>query len=96
MTSKPKLTYAGRMAVTSMRPGSAGRPRSGLGTTLVFELTAQCMPGAYDEVRQMFRKRGAYGRLRSLIERNGQLQAWYEFRRRQSRCVTGLQTMVST
>jgi hypothetical protein len=50
-----------------------------LGTALVFEFTAQCMPNAYDEVRQMFRKRGAYSRFRSLIERNGQLQAWYEF-----------------
>lgn len=50
-----------------------------LGIALVFDFTAQCMPGAYDEVRQMFRKRGAYGRFRSLVERNGSLQAWYEF-----------------
>lgn len=50
-----------------------------LGTPLVFEFAAQYMPDAYDEVRQIFRKRGAYGRFRALIERNGQLQAWYDF-----------------
>lgn len=50
-----------------------------LGIALVFDFTAQCMPGAYDEVRQMFRKRGAYGRFRSLVERNGSLQELYEF-----------------
>lgn len=50
-----------------------------LGTALVFRFAAQCMPDAFDEVRQIFRKRGAYGRFRTLIERNGQLQAWYDF-----------------
>ncbi|WP_313026137.1 hypothetical protein [Pseudomonas lopnurensis] len=50
-----------------------------LGTALVFDFAARHMPGDYDDVRQIFRKRGAYGRFRSLVERNGQLQAWYDF-----------------
>jgi hypothetical protein len=50
----------------------------GLGRTLVFEFVAEYLPDDYSQVRQMFRRRGAYARYKALLERRGLLQAWYD------------------
>ena len=50
-----------------------------LGTNLVFEFADRYVPDRYDEIRAMFRKKGAYARLKDLLERCGKLEQWYEF-----------------
>jgi len=40
-----------------------------LGSHLVFDFTAQYLPQHYDQVRDMFRAKGAYGRFKGLLER---------------------------
>ena len=36
-------------------------------------------PSSYETVSNFFRQRGAYGKFKDLLERKGQLEAWYEF-----------------
>jgi len=50
-----------------------------LGNRLVFAFVAREMPDRYDEVRSIFRRKGAYGRYKDLLERHGMLDAWFEF-----------------
>jgi tRNA splicing endonuclease len=50
-----------------------------LGRELVFEFVETHMPDEYDRVWHMFRKRGAYGRFKSLLESRGLLQSWFAF-----------------
>ncbi len=50
-----------------------------LGSHLVFDFTAQNLPQHYDQVRDMFRRKGAYGRFKGLLERQDKLQAWHAF-----------------
>ncbi len=52
-----------------------------LGQSLVFEFVEIHMPEVDDHVRQIFRRRGAYGRFKSLLERKGLLDTWYDFAR---------------
>ena len=49
-----------------------------LGRNLVFEFVEEHLPDDYGQVRQMFRRRGAYARYKALLERRGLLQAWYD------------------
>ena len=42
-----------------------------LGRELVFDFVQDTLPDDFDEVRAMFRRRGAYGRFRDLVERRG-------------------------
>jgi hypothetical protein len=51
----------------------------GLGKRLALKFAAQVLPADYDEVAGIFRRRGAYGRFKNLLERRGRLEAWYEF-----------------
>jgi hypothetical protein len=51
----------------------------GLGQSLVFEFVEDNLPDAYDEVRHMFRKRGAYSRYKELLSARGILEAWHRF-----------------
>jgi hypothetical protein len=53
-----------------------------LGQSLVFEFVETQMPDAYDKVRQIFRRPGAYGRFKDLLERKGLLEEWYTFESR--------------
>ncbi len=53
-----------------------------LGKALVFEFVETHMADAYDEVRQMFRSQGAYGRFKSMLESKGLLESWYDFEQR--------------
>ncbi|MGA2225499.1 MAG: UPF0158 family protein [Syntrophobacteraceae bacterium] len=50
-----------------------------LGQELVFDFVETYMPDGYDRVRQIFRRRGAYGRFKDFLERRGLLQRWYDF-----------------
>ena len=50
-----------------------------LGQELVFEFVETYLPDGYERVRQIFRRRGAYGRFKDLLERRGLLQRWYDF-----------------
>jgi hypothetical protein len=50
-----------------------------LGNRLVFSFAEQEMPDEYDIVRDIFRKKGAYRRLKELLHAKGRLEQWYEF-----------------
>ena len=50
-----------------------------MGQELVFEFVEEHLPDEYQRVRQFFRKRGAYGRFKSLLESSGLLQSWFDF-----------------
>lgn len=54
----------------------------GLGKTLALNFAAQVLPGDLDEIGGIFQHRGAYGRFKSLLERRGKLDEWYEFENR--------------
>ena len=49
-----------------------------LGRNLVFEFVEQYLPGDFERVRQIFRRRGAYGRYKDLLEDRGFLKK-YDF-----------------
>ena len=50
-----------------------------LGRNLVFEFVEQNIPDDLDQVRKIFRKRGAYARYKDFLEERGSLQKWYDF-----------------
>ena len=50
-----------------------------LGRDLVFEFVKEHLPGDFERVRSIFRKRGAYGRYKDLLEDRGFLKKWYDF-----------------
>lgn len=52
-----------------------------LGSRLVHRFTAEHAPQLADEVRRIFSSRGAYGRFKDLLDRDGLLQAWYDYER---------------
>ncbi len=50
-----------------------------LGQRLVFDFIETHLPDEYQRVQQIFRRRGAYGRLKDLLESKGLLESWYDF-----------------
>jgi hypothetical protein len=50
-----------------------------LGQRLVFEFIETHLPDEYHRVEQIFRRPGAYGRLKGFLESKGLLQRWYAF-----------------
>jgi hypothetical protein len=50
-----------------------------LGKNLVLTFTEEQLADSYQVVANIFRKSGAYGRFKDLLERKGLLQAWYDF-----------------
>lgn len=50
-----------------------------LGQRLVFRFIEATVPDAYDEVRRIFSKRGAYGRFKDFLDRRDLLEAWYSY-----------------
>ena len=50
-----------------------------LGINLTFEFVGQYLPGDLERVRETFRRSGAYGRYKDLLERRGFLDKWHEF-----------------
>lgn len=54
-----------------------------LGQELVFAFVEQYLPQKIDEVDQIFRRRGAYSRYKSLLESLGMLEKWHQFENEQ-------------
>ena len=50
-----------------------------LGRNLAFRFAAQELPDSYERVTSIFRRKGAYGRFKQLLEDNGVLAKWYKF-----------------
>jgi hypothetical protein len=53
-----------------------------LGKPLVLDFAAHFLSDDFDDVRQIFNKRGAYGNFKSLLARRNLLDQWYEFDRK--------------
>jgi hypothetical protein len=50
-----------------------------LGKPLVMDFVRQVLPQDLDDVRDMFRKKGAYPRFKALLARRRALDQWYDF-----------------
>jgi hypothetical protein len=50
-----------------------------LGKPLVFDFASEFLPRQFNEVQQMFNRRGGYARFRDLLERKHLLDQWYAF-----------------
>ncbi len=50
-----------------------------LGKQLAFDFTSQYLAERYDDVRGMFRRKGAYRRFKDVLERKGLLEEWYRY-----------------
>ncbi|MDZ7785020.1 MAG: hypothetical protein U5K56_19430 [Halioglobus sp.] len=50
-----------------------------LGKPLVLKFAARFMPDTYEEIDEIFRRRGAYARYKDLLYEKGKLEEWYEF-----------------
>jgi Uncharacterised protein family (UPF0158) len=51
----------------------------GLGRRLALAFAAEEVADDYDTVVGFFRRRGAYGRFKDLLDTRGKLERWYEF-----------------
>lgn len=51
----------------------------GLGRSLVFEFMEVNLPDACQQVRDMFRRKGAYSRFKGFLESMDMLETWYRF-----------------
>jgi hypothetical protein len=50
-----------------------------LGKPLVLGFVSRAMPGSFEEVDAMFRRKGAYSRFKSFLSARGMLEEWYSF-----------------
>jgi hypothetical protein len=50
----------------------------------VFRFVEDAMPQEYEQVRQIFRKKGAYGRFSKLLDSLGLRDNWHRFRDEQT------------
>lgn len=50
-----------------------------VGTKLVFDFAAQYLAEQYDDVRSIFRQKGAYRRFKDLLQHRGLLEKWYSY-----------------
>jgi hypothetical protein len=53
-----------------------------LGRNLFFNFMSANLPGELEQVRGIFRSKGAYARFKNLLESKGQLEVWYEYERK--------------
>lgn len=51
----------------------------GLGKPLALDFAHEYLPSDFDEVRNIFGKRGAYRQFRALLARRNAVDRWYEF-----------------
>ena len=51
----------------------------GLGKNLVLDFSYEYLPSEVEKIEMIFRRKGAYSRFKSLLERKGALDKWYEF-----------------
>jgi len=56
-----------------------------LGKPLVMSFILSRCPDLYDQVTGIFRRKGAYGRYKDLLERKDLLQEWYAFEEEKTR-----------
>ncbi len=56
-----------------------------LGRELVFEFVEQRLPSVFEQVSDFFRRSGAYGRFRDLLEQNDLLDDWTSFQTERGR-----------
>lgn len=56
-----------------------------LGKPLVMDFILNRRPDLYDEILEIFRRKGAYGRFKGLLERKGLLEEWYAFEEEKTR-----------
>jgi len=56
-----------------------------LGKPLVMSFILSSSPDLYDDVLGIFRRKGAYGRFKGLLERKDLLQEWYAFEEEKTR-----------
>ena len=56
-----------------------------LGKPLVMDFILHRCPDLYDQITTIFRRKGAYGRFKDLLERKGLLQEWYAFEEEKTR-----------
>ena len=50
-----------------------------VGVRLVFDFTKIHLPDEYNEVRSIFRRKGAYGRFKALLAQKSLLETWYAY-----------------
>jgi hypothetical protein len=50
-----------------------------LGTSLVFDFAADKLPDHYDDIRNIFRKKGAYSRFKELLISLNRIDQWHEY-----------------
>jgi hypothetical protein len=50
-----------------------------LGKSLVLGFSAARLPERYHEIKDIFRRRGAYSRFKAILDESGVLQKWYDF-----------------
>lgn len=50
-----------------------------MGNRLVWRFVDLEIPGLYEKVREIFRRKGAYSRFKQFLEYNGILQKWFDF-----------------
>jgi hypothetical protein len=51
----------------------------GLGKPLALDFAQQFLPNDFDEIRQIFKKKGAYATFKRLLDRRRALNQWYDF-----------------
>ncbi len=56
----------------------------GLGKPLALDFARTKLPECFEQVRDIFSRRGAYGRFKDLLDRHDSLDAWYEWEREQT------------
>jgi hypothetical protein len=55
-----------------------------LGRDLVFRFAEEFMPEEYETILEIFRKKGAYARLKAFLDRMGRLDEWYRYEQAES------------
>ena len=58
-----------------------------IGVRLVYEFTETHLPGQYDTIRSVFRRKGAYRRFKTILVEHNLLERWYDFSEEQSQAV---------
>lgn len=53
--------------------------------TLIFEFALEILPDYYDQIREIFSRRGAYRNFRELLIRIDALDKWYDFENKSTR-----------
>ncbi|SFC31762.1 UPF0158 family protein [Massilia yuzhufengensis] len=56
-----------------------------LGQAMVFAFVEAGMPGEYERVREMFRRKGAYRHFKDLVDKRGLTGKWHAFRDERTR-----------